>query len=561
MAFSQSIKKSQVPVSCGLCEIDRPIMWKCLDCSLLVCNHCKEKVHSKFKNAQDHKVIDIKEVGLHAEELDFKNIKCKEHAEHNCCLFCKTCGNLVCPTCVSQIHNKHDLIEIREGYNMKIDKLKTGQINIQKEKSNMVAKKDQMNKLTMAEKSKFTKVSQDILSHEKSVRAAVDNDFGKLKHSLDQRHKTVMMSIESDQNTMSVAMKLADYKVNELQDLIQISDATTFFTDVQLIEKSMTVPTLQPKSNYGSTPIFIPGEITQLKVGVLQGDKSSPVKANVVLNIITKYRTELSKIMYLSQSIDNSLWITSGATGELQRVKLEGDKLRVISTLRIEVYGMAVLPSNDVLLSTGDRSKLKQLSITTGKLTDTVYNVDPFSVTDIHITSGNRVIVGGYNADLGRTAVFVINQQGEHETVYELNNDKQPICNYPKSITSTSNGIIHVVDYKVSDGEGRVLMLGNGADTINSYTGQMEITKNKVFRPVRIVTTPIDNVIVVDSYYLHILTNTGQLITLYNTRDIGILRPYALAITTTGQLIIGGTKPKDIKTKEANIYEVNMSGC
>ena len=60
---------------------------------------------------------------------------------------------------------------------MKIDKLKKGQTNIQMEKSNMEAKMDHLNKLSSAEKSLFTKVRQDILDHEKSVRVKVNNHF------------------------------------------------------------------------------------------------------------------------------------------------------------------------------------------------------------------------------------------------------------------------------------------------------------------------------------------------------------------------------------------------
>ncbi|XP_052101131.1 uncharacterized protein LOC127735077 [Mytilus californianus] len=550
----------QVHVSCGLCETDRPIKWKCLDCGILMCNHCKEKVHSKFKNAQDHKIIDIRDIGLHSTELDFKNIKCKEHDEQNCCLFCKTCDNLVCPTCVSKVHKKHDIIEIREEYDIKIGKLKKEKTNIQMEKSNMAAKMDHLNELTIAEKSKFTKVSQDILDHEKSVRVKVNNYFKNLRNQLDQGHKTAMKPIESDQNTISVLMKLADYKVNEVQDLIQISNASKFFTDVKFMEESMTVQTPQTKSSYGSSPIFIPGEINQSNVGVVQSDQTPSDEQNVVFNINKQYKTELSTIFFLSPSPDNSLWISSGSTGELKKVKSEGNKLRVISDFNVKLYGMATLPSNDVLLSTG-KTTLQKLDIKTAKLTDTVYNVDPLPSTGIHITSGKKFIVGGYHSTLGKSAVFVINENGCHENVYEHDQHNQPLFTFPDCITSTSNGNIHVVDR--NQDRGRVVVLGQGGNIINTYPGNTNVSKNKIFIPSRIVTTPRDNVIVLDkdAFCLHILTNAGQLITLYNTKDIGIVYPHSLAFTPTGQLFIGCCKPEGSKIKDAKLYEVEISGC
>ncbi|CAC5425987.1 unnamed protein product [Mytilus coruscus] len=174
MAHSQSIRKGQIPVNCGLCETDRPIKWKCLDCDLLLCNHCKEKVHLRVKTARDHRIVDLKEIGLYKEILDFANIPCLDHAGQYTCLYCKKCDTLVCPTCVSKVHKKHDLTEIQEGYNMKIDKLKKGQSKFQRERKEIVSRKEQLNQLLSAENSKYNQVKQDVLKHEKSVKAAVE---------------------------------------------------------------------------------------------------------------------------------------------------------------------------------------------------------------------------------------------------------------------------------------------------------------------------------------------------------------------------------------------------
>lgn len=65
MAFSQSNKGSQALAlaNCGICETDRTIKWKCIDCDNLLCNNCKEKVHPKFQNAKNHQVVNLKDVG------------------------------------------------------------------------------------------------------------------------------------------------------------------------------------------------------------------------------------------------------------------------------------------------------------------------------------------------------------------------------------------------------------------------------------------------------------------------------------------------------------------
>ena len=81
MAFSQLIKRGQVPMSCNLCEVETEISSKCLDSNLLMCSKCKDKIHPKFKNANNHRIVDIKEVGSHQvhpgyRKPDFSSIEC-----------------------------------------------------------------------------------------------------------------------------------------------------------------------------------------------------------------------------------------------------------------------------------------------------------------------------------------------------------------------------------------------------------------------------------------------------------------------------------------------------
>ncbi|XP_071170001.1 uncharacterized protein [Mytilus edulis] len=563
MAFSQSIRKGQIPINCGLCETDRPIKWKCLECDLLLCNHCKEKVHLRVKTAKDHRIIDIKEIGLYKEELDFANIPCQDHTGQYTCLYCKTCDTLVCPTCVSKVHKKHDLTEIQEGYDIKIDKLKKGQTKIQTDKREIVSRKEQLNQLLSSENSKYDQVKQDVLKHEKSVKAEVERHFKELRDKLDQNHNSVFNTVKSDLNAVSVILKQADNKNNDVQEFIQISNASKFFTEINNLEKSIDIQIPKSRSSYGYLPNFIPGEITQSNIGVLEFDENLSYKPNINLKIIKQYQTELKSVVNVCSSIDQSLWLSSGTFGLVQKVKPDGPKLKILNSYNIEIHRMAVTQSNNLLISTG-QSKLKQISGDAGTPTDSLYDVSPFLPTAVHVTNDNKVLVGGFNSDYpkpGRRVVIQMNQNGDHERVYGHDQHKQPIFTYPRRITSTSNGNIHVVD-EVSKGRWRVVVLGQGGDIINIYTGDTEINKDEPFLPSGIVTTPRDNVIVADvvTHTLHILNNAGLLMTCYKTSDINIMFPFSLASTPTGQLYIGCGRPPGSTTKEAKLYEVTIPG-
>lgn len=150
---------------------------------------------------------------------------------------------------------------------------------------------------------------------------------------------------------------------------------------------------------------------------------------------------------------------------------------------------------------------------------------------------------------------------GEHEPVFEHDRHNQPIFNYPNSITSTRIGNIFVGDY-CPGCSGREVVLSQGGDITNGYTGHPDINKDHPFKPIDIVSTPIDNVVVksLNDPVLHIINNQGYPVTCYNTNNIGIFHPYSLASITSGQLCIGCLRTKGITTKEATLYELNISG-
>ncbi|XP_071150234.1 uncharacterized protein [Mytilus edulis] len=68
--MAMSLLQGQCPVQCQLCEGNPKVKWKCLDCDLLMCSKCTDKVHSKFKSEKNHRIIDIKDVGQQSKGVD-----------------------------------------------------------------------------------------------------------------------------------------------------------------------------------------------------------------------------------------------------------------------------------------------------------------------------------------------------------------------------------------------------------------------------------------------------------------------------------------------------------
>ncbi|CAC5411015.1 unnamed protein product [Mytilus coruscus] len=189
---------------------------------------------------------------------------------------------------------------------MKIDRLKERQNKIQMEERKAVTKKEQLVKHKNAENVKYSKVIQDILNHGKVLKSAIDKYIKELKDEVDENLKTIFKSIDTDLSTVSKSIKYSNEKKNEVEDLIKTTDIANFFSDVKRMEKSMEVPVPKTQSSYNSIPKFIPEEITQSNIGVLQSEES-PEELSVTFNIIQEYQTEFTVISDIIPCIDKSI--------------------------------------------------------------------------------------------------------------------------------------------------------------------------------------------------------------------------------------------------------------
>ncbi|CAG2197763.1 unnamed protein product [Mytilus edulis] len=92
-----------------------------VSCQLMLCNTCKVNIHPKFKLADTHFIIDVKDVGTNIEH-SYKEIeygKCNLHVTQDRCLYCRDCNSLVCLKCVSETHQQHVLIDTDQIYTEK----------------------------------------------------------------------------------------------------------------------------------------------------------------------------------------------------------------------------------------------------------------------------------------------------------------------------------------------------------------------------------------------------------------------------------------------------------
>ncbi|XP_063418750.1 uncharacterized protein LOC134701531 [Mytilus trossulus] len=568
MALSKSIQKAQIPLPCELCEIETKIKWKCTDCNLLMCDKCKNKVHSKFKKAKEHKIITIKEVGLHGDDsgpkLDFSDIQCKDHSGQVCCLFCKSCDHLVCPTGVTKTHKTHELVEIENVFRMRMELLKKRKEKLKQQHDDLKKDEKKLNALKETNKLSFDQTQKDILQEKQIWKEAGDKYAEELRSEINKQWRRKEEAIETESTKVKKIEQYLNNKIQLIEDTRCFKDVKKFFEDTKSLEDVKKMPKIN--LNQSQLQRFEPGQIVQSYFGSIQEENHKDKMIRI--EAIREYITELPIVNQILQSSENTFWIHSSVYPKtIQKVTLEPDSsLKVLLEVKDYAYCTALTRNGDLLVS-DLTSNLKILNENTKKLTISKYNFQSYIVKSIHINRENQLIVGAvkklpidYSVS-GEGVVMVMDMYGNHQVKYEFDKNNEPLLTNPMHITTTKNGNIFIIDRTTGDFRGRVVTLEKGT-VVNIYSGHADInSKNHPFKPQTIEATPNDNIIVSDTFNntLHILDNCGHLLFYCNTMEAGVMGPYSMAFIEPGKLLIGcATTLISANNPNAKIYEVDI---
>ncbi|VDI12361.1 Hypothetical predicted protein [Mytilus galloprovincialis] len=564
MAHSGLFRKGQIQITCQLCEIpNRKISWKCEDCDLLMCGNCRENIHSKVKTSEDHHIINIKDIGKEEnkanEKIKISNIKCNTHQHQTCCLFCKDCSKVVCSICITDVHNGHKLQNINEAYELKIKYLNDRQERTKRMLEELELRENDLAEIESDRRLKHNETKQAILAEKETIIKTINRRAEKFFEKLDTELETIIVSVDCEKS------QLVRAKVSLKEKLKITTNALKLKNFVHILEnelKSDTQPLpIRTENNYcNSISYFVPASIKEVHLGTLQTYiNAHPKTFNVILKVKKNIRTKLPCIHAIATGNDEATWITDSRNGKLQMVIPGNEEVLVIVDINIVVFSMAIVPSGDLLVATGD-SVLKIINSKTVKLTKSIYSAFDQIITAVHLTEENNLILGARSKEIrfaptGRKVLIVMNLDGEIQTIWEFDRGNKPLFTYPRYITSNKKGNIGIVDWFSDEGNGRVVILSPNGNILNVYDGQPDMKTRQLGG---IVSTKADNFIVTDprTNTLHILNSNGKCVYRFNTLSIGIQSPYYLAFQKSGKLYIG-----TLNLKQQNLFELTYSGC
>ncbi|XP_076078767.1 uncharacterized protein LOC143048778 [Mytilus galloprovincialis] len=585
--------EGQAPMLCQICEIARGIEWKCLDCDLLMCQKCKEKIHPKFKLANEHKIVNIKDVGNKEiqvrsceEEIHFGDIKCTDHSDQTCCMYCKSCNKLVCVQCVIKTHKSHVFEEISSGYSLKRENLRKHTLTMKKQEEILTNEIEKLEIIQKDNKIQYQGVNEKIITHEKAVNDEVEKFTKSVKDELDTKWDLIQVGTAREIDRVKERRMTIQERMKKAEDLMNIKDGNKFFKNIKDIEISLNESfqyTAQKKDVKEILPTFVPGNFIQDNFGLLKFKNGSSKDAEnpctkIDLKIGKEYLTTVDTVYRVAHCKDGHIWICSniGTSGILQKVQPTGNKLKEISSYKIIVYDMAVSKWNGILLCTND-NQIQGIDERISRLRNCKLDFGVGYVIPSAICSREfLIVVGAINNDYpkhGKRVVIRMNEKGQNEHVMEYDTYGQPIFTYPLSVACTNDMqnvfVIDGLSHDTYSAFRLVILLGK--DNIAYYKGHSTLNNSfyKKFCPIAIQAAPSNNILVLDISInaLHILSPIGQLSAYVSLSDMGIQCSFSLCCTST-KLFIGcrsfqrnGCESNRESMDMAKLYELNIEGC
>ncbi|VDI22956.1 Hypothetical predicted protein [Mytilus galloprovincialis] len=379
---------AQVPLCCQFCDNINEIKWKCFDCSLLLCDKCKIKLHSKVSFQKEHNIVDIRnlsQITLSSNENleKYLTVSCHLHSSKSCCLFCKTCDNLICPVCLLQNHKDHPLEQIHEAFQRKRTVLENIVDNIDKECLGIVQKEQQtFDELWSKHQHQQQKTKESIQEQTETLTSQILSYSSKL---LEQHHSFnhgLNGMFESKKKVLDQHEQDLLDKRNKIETILNSTNFAEVFEHSKCLSKPLEI----------TKP-----ELSNAMLGFLEGQALDENHLQRMFGSLLEirpfktYTTDLPDVGVIASHGDY-LWVANKERKTLQKIK-PGLVLEIESCMNdIEVSDFSITKSGELVLKLSKSNKLKIVS-QNGKQ-KILRDFSSMKPTAVYVSGVGDVIVG-----------------------------------------------------------------------------------------------------------------------------------------------------------------------
>lgn len=538
--MAEASNSPQTPAKCQVCD-EGDITCICLNCDLFLCQRCSNRIHSRSKSGQDHKVISLKDLGtedsadMHR-RADLENLTCEVHQRQRCVSFCNKCKYAICIKCLTDSHGSHKQSDLYDKYNDNLSKIREMKDTIIDKISYLKREDSNLEKIIVDCKKEFDDIKQAVLKKEQDIYEAVAKNAKTLIKEIEDicnpledniRDKLNIWKNKLDTENANIDKILLSHSANDVLEGGVCSDLEAQDINIEDISQSKVR--------------FIPvnSRDTQTLIGKLHKIPE--------FTMVNTYEP-LEIVNNILHSGHHEKLITCPYSKKLQRVKFDNDKMTVLKEENIEVHDMAVMDNGNVIISSGV-SELK-IYINDGSL-KTFKDFPSFETTGVHVNKYGEVLVGLTEPGSVKVTpksirkMVVLNHLRNIKHTYAYDRNRQRLFTVPIRIR-TCHDTIFVLDMLNDEMEGRVVGLDYGNHMQWVYNGEGNKGQNK-FYPTGLAVTSTDMILVADccNHAIHVLDITGQVIVCRQVKNLGIEFPFSLDIDFDGLVWVGYLKPDD----------------
>ncbi|XP_041373030.1 E3 ubiquitin-protein ligase TRIM56-like [Gigantopelta aegis] len=233
-----TMKNKVDEIMCHECPNSSRATMRCLDCQEFMCEGCTA-CHNKFTISKDHNTICIKElVNMPHDDFFHQTDTCKKHNNMNLDLYCKECSTDICSSCVHVSHRDHEILDLKDVYEAKMDHMKTTLKNIQ-------SSSERRQRYT----SRLSKQNASLDSMKENVLKHIDDSYEEIIHKLSDKRKQmkedVISNIQKQKADRNEQMKFVEQsEVLKADHVLHCKQAVHFARAADFIEMA---PTLEDK--------------------------------------------------------------------------------------------------------------------------------------------------------------------------------------------------------------------------------------------------------------------------------------------------------------------------
>ncbi|XP_071160676.1 uncharacterized protein [Mytilus edulis] len=523
--------------------------------------------------ADMHHVVEIKSIGTINPELFQKpnRAKCKTHISQDYCIFCQTCDELVCPSCLTKSHQKHDLREIVEVFTEDVNSLKRCNTELKNRFLDFYEK----------EIEKIEKIKVDNMDHLQMVKSKIEKQESKCISTLNNFKKTILEDLEknncANESVASAAKSTVQQHIVDISKTLEVNANVANTNDIENVHQtaknarkwltSAPEPTLIHPTDYKTLPDFFPEPINENTIGKLFGHLSD--KNEMPISLVETIASNAPSIDRLKVNNKNELWISDITSNVIRRIKTDhACAVSVLQNLMVrKVSDMSLLTSEILIFTTSPNTNdldAHNLYAVTENEIKTVCSFKPNIPRAVHVSNMGITYISTRDSgsiyektESSIRQIVTLDKDGKQDIVFECTGTSDFFTNI-KRIRDRLD-CLYVIDAHKPNLEGRIMSLGKNKTLKWIYDGGLAM-KN-YFVPSDLEVTSVGKIVVCDmfNHALRILGKDGYIIHHILLDKLGIYLPCCLEIIQNDKMYIGCRQENTGVTENSKLYLVSLS--